>query len=319
MSRYRQRNSSDRWGDWKQFFRDPLSWVWISAFLLHLVALLWIQDIVLFRQTDSPEHGVFFMQSMRFPEHSPPVDPPATSQEVSVKIDPLAASLNPPSSGEKKPPVPVTPQEDSMRWNPFTQMGSASDSKLNSGDLSKKGILTPGARIWNLQSPAKKVVFLIDISGTMWNEIDGVWGFKIAQAEVERSISVMPPDMEFNVIYYSDTVSLLSPSLLPASADNKERARKFLSSVPAMNGATDFFKGLRSGFEQRPEAIFLFTDGEMDIPKWKVPSRLDELRETYRSKTVLFGIGFFYQKNQDSLDLLQRLCFLSGGDFKKYP
>lgn len=305
----------DKW-DWKKLLRDPIGWVWISAFLFHLVALLWIHDFVLFEGRDAHEHGIFLAQTMRFAESQ---DPLRASTEVTVSLEPPK-----PREGIEKPSenatkrVEAAPADDTIRWNPLLRMGSESLPTKEKGNSETASVLKSGVRIWSLQSPAKKVVFLIDISGTMWNEIDGKWCFKIAQAEVEKSISVMPTEMEFNVIYYSDSVSVLSPQLLAANAENKERARRFLNSVPSMNGATDFMKGLKAAFEQKPEAIFLFTDGEMDLPKWKLPSQLDRLRESYHTKTVLFGIGFFYQKNQESLDLLQRLCFVSGGDYKTY-
>jgi hypothetical protein len=284
--------------------------------LLHVVALLWIQNIVLFEGRSSDEHGIFIARSMRFPVEEKKEEASVLPREVEMRTEsPPVAQKNPKPLPEKK--VVDPPPTEAPNWNPLSQMTTpppASEAKEEKS-TPPSGV---GVKIWELQSPVKKVVFLVDVSGTMWNELEGRWGFQVVQDEVERSVSAMPPEMFFNIVYYSDTTMSMSPTLVKATHENKELARRFLTLKPNLSGATDFFKGLQGAFEQRPEAVFIFTDGEMDVPRWKVPSRFDALREKTGPSIHLFGIGFFYEKNQESLDVLQKICFLSGGDFKLY-
>ncbi|MES2307970.1 MAG: VWA domain-containing protein [Verrucomicrobiota bacterium] len=314
MSRRRPSRIDLLRSNWRRLWGEPIGWVWLSAFLLHIVALLWVQNLVMFEAHSSDEHGIFIVRSMRFREEEKkePIPIPAPREvEVRTEVIPLAQKNQKPTA-EKKAPDP----SDVPNWNPLTQVGAPTPVEEKTVKVAPSAL--PGVKIWDIQAPVKKVVFLIDVSGTMWNEIDGRWGFQIAQDEVARSISAMPPEMSFNIVYYSDETSSMASALVPATHEYKELARRFLALKPNLSGATDFFKGLQGAFEQGPEAVFIFTDGEMDVPRWKVPSRFDALREKTGPSIHLFGVGFFYEKNQECLDLLQKICFLSGGDFKLY-
>ena len=302
--------------NWRRLWGEPIGWVWLSAFLLHLVAIFCVQDFVLWKGMSAQEHGLFIVQSMRFPtvEKSGTHLNPPQEVEISTEIVPSNQKINTTVPEKKKEEVKMV---EVPQWNPLAKL---SGPALNP-DSNEEGEVTvgvPGVKIWELKSAVKKVIFLIDVSGTMWNEIEGKCGFEIAQEEVIRSIKWMPPEMVFNVIYYSDATSMLSPTLVSATVENKELARRFLRQKPMLSGATDFFKGIKTAFEQRPEAIFIFTDGEMDLPRWKIPSLMDSLKERAGVSIPVFGVGFFYEKNQESLDVLQKICFTTGGDFKRY-
>lgn len=300
--------------NWRRLWGEPIGWVWLSAFLLHLVALFCVQDFVFFKGMSVDEHGVFIAQSMRFSVS----EKKELNISREVQISPEQVELN--SKSIRPSPEKKLNEEkivDVPQWNPLNKISGALPS-TESKEEGEVAIGAAGVKIWELKSPVKKVVFLIDVSGTMWNEIEGRWGFQVAQEEVIRCVKAMPPEMFFNVIYYSDSTAIMTSNLVAATPENKEMARRFLNMKPNLSGATDFFKGIQSAFQQRPQSIFIFTDGEMDIPRWKILSQMDSLKEEMRQSIPIFGIGFFYEKNQESLDLLQKICFSTGGDFKLY-
>ena len=298
--------------NWRRLWGEPIGWVWLSAFLLHLVALFCVQDFVFFKGMSTEAHGLFIAQSLLFPESEKIESNVNSVRELEVPTAP--SKLTSPPLDNKKVETKIV---DVPQWNPLAQLPSGvPQAEIKEEESSSPG--SSGVKIWELKSPVKKVIFLIDVSGTMWKEIEGKYGYQLAQEEVMYSIKRMPPEIFFNIIYYSDSTSMMAQELIASTPENKELARRFLKQKPTLSGATDFFKGLQVSFEQRPESIFIFTDGETDIPRWKIQNRIDELKEKVGRSIPLFGIGFFYEKNQESLDILQKICFITGGDFKLY-
>jgi hypothetical protein len=89
-----------------------------------------------------------------------------------------------------------------------------------------------------------------------------------AALELLRSIDELYPDQEFFVIVFGYEARLmfgnsLSPRTIPATLQNKQRLRDWLSGIKTISG-TDPRDALRAGLAMQPSALFLLSDGEFN-------------------------------------------------------
>lgn len=108
---------------------------------------------------------------------------------------------------------------------------------------------------------ARKVVFVIDRSGSMTDAMD------LVKHELKRCISELGAGdaAEFHVIFYSSgpPVELPPRRLIAATERNKRLACEFIDGITA-RGETDPSEALESAFAVRPDVIYLLTDGEFE-------------------------------------------------------
>jgi hypothetical protein len=115
----------------------------------------------------------------------------------------------------------------------------------------------PKATFFGTGGNAHCVIYLCDASGTM---MDVMAPLKV---QLQQSIEKLSPMQSFNVIFFSDegSVSALNEAHpLLASPENKRKAYDFLSQVAAA-GSTDPYKAIKMAFVQKPDLLFVLTDG----------------------------------------------------------
>lgn len=185
------------------------------------------------------------------------------------------------------------------------------------------------ARFFGIEVPADKVVFLLDVSGSMKvkdpapeetaDEADGGHGgtgvgeiekkpppdpedipesrqrLRRVQAELIGTIEKLPDNCQFNIITFNHTIGEFSPSLVRADAKNKRKAIEFVRDFKA-EGETWTDHALRRAFET-PElrTVFLLSDGapKRDGERLDPQPILDWVREANRfSRVRIHTIGF---------------------------
>ena len=99
-------------------------------------------------------------------------------------------------------------------------------------------------------------IFVVDRSGSMTDDDR----LSRAKRELIRSVNAMQPPQRFQVIFYNDRASFLGE--LPKTADypSKDRLARWLSLIDA-DGETDPRAALSLALGQRPDAVFLLSDG----------------------------------------------------------
>jgi Ca-activated chloride channel family protein len=149
----------------------------------------------------------------------------------------------------------------------------------------------------------KDLVFVLDSSGSMS-------GKKIRQAREAARFVVGHLDKKdrFSVIDFDDGASLFSPELVPASAENRDRALKFIDSVED-SGGTNINEALLKALDlmpkgERPAYVLFLTDG---LPTVGVTAIADILKNvnaanTARARLFVFGVG-----DDVNTELLDRL------------
>jgi hypothetical protein len=156
---------------------------------------------------------------------------------------------------------------------------------------------------------AHSVAFLCDASGSMLTK------FAALRRELDDAVVRLRPVQSFAITFFGDNrANSLSPQLLMATPANKVRATNFLENVTP-RGITDPLPALELAFKQKPELIFLLTDG--DFPDNQVV--LNRIRQLNRDKAVKINtIAFVGQGDTDTafISLLQQIARENGGTFK---
>jgi uncharacterized protein with von Willebrand factor type A (vWA) domain len=150
---------------------------------------------------------------------------------------------------------------------------------------------------------ARKIVFVVDRSGSMTDSIDYV------KFELKRSIGELGEEKEFHVIFYSSGPPLEMPTrrLVNATDRNKQLAFEFIDGIIAQ-GETDPSKALERAFEVKPELIYLLTDGEFD----KAIVGLVK-KQNAGGQVTVHTIGFLYRMGEQ---VLKQIAEENGGNYK---
>lgn len=175
------------------------------------------------------------------------------------------------------------------------------------------GAIGPKGPVFGNGGNARKITFICDSSGSMINK------FASLKHELTRAISGLKPIQSFNVIFFSDgkAITFNEAGLVPATPENKAKAYKFLDDVTTTS-TSDPIPGLEIGFRQRPELMYVLTDG--DFPdNAKVLAKIRELNKPTDGKVVKVNtIAFVSDKDTDTqfLDMLSTVAKENGGIFK---
>jgi von Willebrand factor type A domain len=168
----------------------------------------------------------------------------------------------------------------------------------------------PGTEFFGAREQAGSFAYVIDCSGSMaeYGALD------IAKRELLASLRQLPPDARFSVIFYNLKATVFADadgraSLMPASAENKERVRTRLSTVEPVGG-TDHNNALRAAFALKPEVVFFLTDAN-ELPQEQVRALIEEAGPI-RIQAIEFGTG----PEPLSGGPIQRLAAVTGGQYR---
>jgi len=123
-------------------------------------------------------------------------------------------------------------------------------------------------RFVRVDGGTKKVLYLCQASGSMLSV------FSKLKTELYNSIEQLKPDQSFDVVFFRDdkvftlgtagnhqAVPETRPAeLIPATPENKRKAYDFIGSQVS-SGSTQPIPAIELAFGERPEVIFLFTNG----------------------------------------------------------
>ncbi|XP_037585407.1 inter-alpha-trypsin inhibitor heavy chain H4 isoform X2 [Cebus imitator] len=168
-----------------------------------------------------------------------------------------------------------------------------------------------------LTTMPKNVVFVIDQSGSMS-------GRKIQQTQeaLIKILDDLSPRDQFNLITFSSEATQWSPSLVPASTENVNKARSFAAGIHALGGTNINDAVLmavqlldRSNREEQLPSrsvslIILLTDGDPTVGETNPRNIQKNVREAVSGRYSLFCLGFGFDV---SYAFLEKLALDSGG------
>jgi hypothetical protein len=113
---------------------------------------------------------------------------------------------------------------------------------------------------------AKRVVFVIDRSKSMFSSVEGVTRLDDAAKQLEAAVRGLPDDAWFEIIAYNDTNLPFAGRLTQATPQAKSAAVRFTYAQTA-DGKTDTFDALADALrvDQNVEAILFLSDGDPNV------------------------------------------------------
>ena len=154
--------------------------------------------------------------------------------------------------------------------------------------LAKPAAAAPGSpSYYGLTIQARRVVFVVDISGSMA-------GSRLAAVvrELTTAIEALPSDASFNIVIFSSRAITWQPKLMPATATTKLMAKQYVYALRA-GGRTAAYDALEAAFRFDAEAIYFLSDGEPNAGKIPTPSGiLAAVAQANRTRRIsIYSIG----------------------------
>ena len=296
--------TSDAALDWMALYVPS----WGTSVLLHVALLILAAFVVWSRPAaalpDIPPVGAEWtrQRSVRERHHPQLSERTARKRDILEKPNvyrfiPNLVTLPNDSYGD----LPEVPADRAIGRESWPRGGGPRDRGPESLDPGPGG--RGGTRIFDVPEEARKIVYVVDRSGSMTDSIDDV------QWELKRSIWELGEEKEFHVIFYSSGPPLEMPTrrLVSATDRNKEMAFEFIEGIIA-EGETDPSKALERAFAVRPELIYLLTDGEFDKSIVGLVRRLNAA-----AKVKVHTIAFRYRIGEA---VLKEIADGNGGNYK---
>jgi hypothetical protein len=170
------------------------------------------------------------------------------------------------------------------------------------------------ARLFGIPARAQRVVFLLDVSGSMFERApDGATRMQHARRHLAEVIENLPPGREFNVVLFAGGTQRFVPAPVPATDENKAAAVKFLDTLPDFEGSTDLSAGLNDALALAPGEVFVVTDGMPNTGQPVTVPDLDTVWDGTVPRTPIHTIGFFLERDGADEKFLRQLSEQTGG------
>jgi hypothetical protein len=174
------------------------------------------------------------------------------------------------------------------------------------------------ASYWDLPVQSDRVVFVVDVSGSM-NQPFGTGNatrLDEAKRQLDRVLAALPPKAKANIVAFGTDAQVFAANLQTLDERRRKAASGWVAALEA-RGATNVHAALQRAFaDQEADTIFLLTDGRPSAGAIVAPAALaDEVRRWnvgrgLRIHTVALG---------GRSELLERLAADSGGEHTVAP
>jgi hypothetical protein len=151
------------------------------------------------------------------------------------------------------------------------------------------------AQYYGIDIVARRLAFIIDLSGSMRAKVEGKTRLAHAKTELIRALEKLPQETWFNIVPFSDDPEPWRPQLVRATARNIKEAIEYVQGLRIGNW-TNIYDSLELCLEMEGiESIFLLSDGGPSIGKFVAkPAIRDEVRERnmerrIRVHTIMIG------------------------------
>lgn len=286
---------------------EPECCAFVSSLLLHCIALLTLSLLVIgvapgpakplaltLSTISSEEREVLFDVVAERPTLDPatsgsaglPASPAAANSDVVAAVLAVAFTDDASPGPVDVELASVVPEVGISVVHLMAEISSNGASKRRSpdGEGFEGDELTS---FFGVKAKGKSLVYVVDCSSSMVG-----MPIERLRRELASSIRELPRQCRFTVIFFNSTAIPMggSPSMNAADSKAKQRAVKWVNSIPA-DGGTDPCDALRMAMSLAPSAIFLMTDGEFAYPFAPDVMKMIEgcSENDMRVNTVAFG------------------------------
>lgn len=109
-----------------------------------------------------------------------------------------------------------------------------------------------GTRFYGIRTFSKRIVFILDISGSMEEkaeyESDKKRKIDLAKEELDKAVASLPADALFDIIFYSTEIEIWKKTLVEADAKTKKAAKEYIAGKEP-GGGTNIHEPLMRAFD----------------------------------------------------------------------
>ena len=169
------------------------------------------------------------------------------------------------------------------------------------------GGLGPKTSFGGIRDHAKKIVWVLDATGSMSSAFDSL------KVQLRAAVSGLQPPQSFNIIFINDkNPPPLAPALLFTTPENKRKADDYVDTFAA-RGGTEPLPALEKAFAMQPDMIYLLIDPS-DFPD--KPKILEMVNKQNAKAKIKLNIIAFEGKDAENEKFLKDLAAQSGGVYK---
>ena len=166
-----------------------------------------------------------------------------------------------------------------------------------------------GVKFFDSKGSARKIVYILDHSGSM------VETFDYLRQETIRSIGAMLPVQSFSVVMFSESASAIYPQLQRATPEIKQDFAKKIMNYRAQGYNDDlfdpFYDAFKKAFDMQPEVIYFLCDGNFD------PRLVDAVtNQLNKNKKVRVNTLMYVSTDPSCEEQLKELAKKNGGAYK---
>ncbi len=161
----------------------------------------------------------------------------------------------------------------------------------------------------------KGVVFILDVSGSMYEPYEGATRLAFARRELSDRVRALTDGTPFAVVLYAETARASGP-LVAANAATREAAVRFLMRDVNCEGGTNLPAGLAAARALNTGALVLATDGDLNISGTDLMLQAREILGETGSAPSMLILGIAPRLDTTAEHLLQDLAGLEGGTYR---
>lgn len=183
--------------------------------------------------------------------------------------------------------------------------GPGADMPTGEGPAHTKPGDGNGATFFDIPATGRKIAFVVDTSGSMFDNER----FLRCRSELIESLRTLKPKQYYYIVLFSDRLfPMPGRRLTEATSGNLYRTIAWLNGADP-TGTTEPLPALRQALQQRPDAIFLLTDGSFEDGTLEKILKL----QTSSKKVPIHTIAF---EGQDGEETLQAISRATGGKYR---
>ncbi len=252
--------------------------------------------------------SMIMLGSVQTPNLSPmhPFAPLASSALTNKPSSPVAPPTPPPAPIAKVSPPAAPTAYLALRANPNAHLS----------DIPPEEILSPHPV--PLLDSEKGVVFVLDVSGSMYEPYAGATRLAFAREALARRILALPDGAPFAVILYAERSSRSGP-LVAASALTRDAAVRFIMQDADCGGGTNLPDGLAWAAQLHAGSIIVISDGDLNTSLDNLLTQTDPLLGPKSTGPALTVVGIAPRVETKDEMILQALASHRGGVYRAEP
>ena len=186
--------------------------------------------------------------------------------------------------------------------------GGSSTSGLGRGPGTGKKTKT---NFFGVEGSGSSFVYVVDRSDSM-NAYEAA-PLRNAKRELLKSLESLNDYNQFQIVFYNDSLSPLSGTMIFATDTNKRRASGFIRAMPG-DGGTAHLPALKQALAMAPEVLFFLTDA--DDPRLSLPQLDDIQRRADLTRTTIHSIQFNVGPATNDGGWIRNLAVMNRGTYK---